>query len=177
MEGIDSALRVIMFSDLQDSTAAAFRYGDRKAFELLRIHDELSQYAIEVNNGRVVKHTGDGFMSVFSSVPEALNSAATLQRKLAAFNAEHADTPIRVRIGLNAGNPVAHEGDFFGITVQTAARACGKAQPEQILITGIVRELCDDPDWAEQYRDAGRAHLKGIPNAIKLYEVDWAGAG
>ena len=60
------------------STAAALRYGDRKAFELLRAHDELSRQAIEENNGRVVKYTGDGFMCAFSTVVDALNSAVQL---------------------------------------------------------------------------------------------------
>ena len=174
LAGIDSAFRVIMFTDQQDSTAAALRYGDRKAFELLRAHDELSRQAIEENNGRIVKHTGDGFMSAFSTVVDALNSAVTLQRKLAAFNAENSTTPVHVRIGLNAGNPVEHAGDLFGITVQIASRVCNYAQPDQILVTGIVRELCDDPSWFAEYRDAGRAELKGLPSAVQLYEIMWA---
>jgi class 3 adenylate cyclase len=176
MAGIDSALRIIMFTDLEDSTAASFRYGDRKAFELLRIHDELSHYAIEVNKGRVVKHTGDGTMSVFDTVEQALSAAVMLQKKLAVYNAENSDMPLHVRIGLNAGNPVEHGGDFFGITVQTASRVCDQAQPGQILISGIMRELCSSPEWEGHFNDAGRAQLKGIPNAMQLYEITWAPA-
>ena len=173
LAGIDSALRVIMFTDLQGSTAMTFRYGDRKAFELLRSHDELSRTAIEENNGRVVKHTGDGSMSSFSSVTDALNSAITLQRELAAFNEVNRDTPLHVRIGLNAGNPVEYAGDLFGITIQMASRVCDSAQADQILVTGIVRELCEDPSLFATSRDAGRVELKGVPNAIQLYEIMW----
>jgi class 3 adenylate cyclase len=173
LAGIDSAFRVIMFTDLQESTAMTMRYGDRKAFELLRDHDEIARQAIEANNGRVVKHTGDGFMSAFTEVTDALNSAVTLQKQLAAYNAQHSDTPLHVRIGLNAGNPVEHAGDLFGITVQMAARVCDHARPDQILVTGIIRELCDDPAWFAEYRDAGRAALKGLPSAVQLYEIAW----
>lgn len=173
LAGIDSAFRVIMFTDQQDSTAAALRYGDRKAFELLQIHDNLAQEAIEENNGRIVKHTGDGFMCSFSSIVEALNSAVTFQQKLAVYNRENRDMPIHVRVGLNAGNPVEHAGDLFGITVQVAARVCNQAQPDQILVTGIIRELCNDPRWENKYHDAGRVALKGLPNTVQLYAVDW----
>lgn len=171
---IDSAFRVIMFTDQQDSTASTMFLGDRKAFEILRIHDQLSREAIEENNGRVVKHTGDGFMCSFPGVVNALASAVSLQRKLAAYNEENSELPIHVRVGLNAGNPVEHGGDLFGITVQVASRVCDQADPDQILVTGIIRELCDDPLWLADYRDAGRAVLKGIPNAVQLYEIKWS---
>jgi class 3 adenylate cyclase len=173
LAGIDSAFRVIMFTDLQDSTAASMRYGDRKAFELLRDHDEISKQAIEENNGRIVKHTGDGFMSAFTNVDEAIISALTLQRNLETYNREHSKTPLHVRVGINAGNPVEYGGDLFGITVQMAARVCDHAQPDQILVTGIIRELCDDPVGFSEYRDAGRAALKGMPSAMQLYEIVW----
>jgi class 3 adenylate cyclase len=174
MAGIDSAFRVIMFTDLQDSTVASLRYGDRKAFELLRIHDQMAREAIETNNGLVVKHTGDGFLASFSGVMDALKSAVSLQRKLVAHNVENSESPIHVRVGLNAGNPVEHAGDLFGITVQTAARVCNHAQPDQILLTGIVKELCEDVSQFTEIRDAGRVNLKGIVNALQLYEIVWS---
>lgn len=112
-------------------------------------------------------------MSAFSAVSDALNSAVTLQRNLAAYNREHSDSPLHVRVGFNAGNPVENGGDLVGITVQMAARVCDYTQPDQILVTGIIRELCEDPPPFAVYRDAGRAALKGMPSAVQLYEIAW----
>ena len=113
-------------------------------------------------------------MSVFTTVDDAINSRRHFTaptRRLQPGNTAH--TPLHVRIGFNAGNPVEYGGDLFGITVQMASRVCDHAQPDQILVTGIIRELCDDSLGLPGYRDAGRAVLKGLPSAVQLYEIVW----
>ena len=169
----DTAFRVIMFTDLQDSTALSMRLGDRRMFELLAVHDEICRHTIADHEGSIVKHTGDGFMTSFRSVSGAVACAIALQRSLAAHREAHPDEALHIRIGLNAGYPVEHDGDLFGITVQMAARVLGHTRPDQIMATGIIGELCTDAEMATVFSDAGRATMKGFPSAVQLLEIAW----
>ena len=170
---IDSAFRVIMFTDMQDSTAMATILGDKEAIDILETHDAITIEAVQAHDGRIVKNTGDGFMAAFPNVGQAVRSAISLQQQLAAHNEENPDRPIHVRIGLNAGVPVDRSGDLFGITVQLAARVCAQADAKQILASGIIHELCDDPDLLSAYREFGRVQAKGFQYAVSLFEINW----
>jgi len=170
---IDSAFRVIMFTDMIDSTAMTRYLGDKEAMEYLDSHDTIVREEVEAHSGRIVKHTGDGFLASFSQVGPANESAMAIQRRLAAYNEEHPDRPILVRIGLNAGVPVDRSGDLFGITVNLGARICAEADAGQILAAGIIQELCDDTDLLPTFRDYGRVKPKGFLSAVSLYEIDW----
>ncbi len=77
---------------------------------------------------------GDGFMASFSSATKALECAVAMQRAFAKHN-ESAEEPIKVRIGLNAGEPIAEEEDLFGTAVNLAARVC-------IPIDGYCQSSC-----------------------------------
>jgi class 3 adenylate cyclase len=170
---LDSGFRVIMFTDMQDSTTMTRLLGDEYAIDTLEIHDAFTREAVEAHSGRIVKHTGDGFMAAFPQVGEAVSSAIALQRLLASHNKAHPERPIHVRIGLNAGVPVDRSGDLFGITVQLAARICAEADAEQILAAGIIHELCDDPELLPAYHEYGRFRPKGFLSAVSLFEIEW----
>jgi len=170
---IGSAFRVIMFTDMQDSTAMSMIFGDKEAFDILEIHDAIISEAVHAHGGRLVKHTGDDFMGAFPKVGEAVKSTIAIQRRLAAHNEAEPERPIHVHIGLNAGVPVEHSGDLFGVTVQLAARICAQADAQQILAAGIIRELCDDSSLLPAYREFGRVQAKGFPSLVNLFEIDW----
>ncbi len=170
---LDSAFRAIMFTDMQDSTAMTRLLGDKEAIDNLEIHDAIIHEAVEAQGGRIVKHSGDGFMAAFPQVEPAVRSSIAIQRRLAVHNEEHPDRPIHVRIGLNAGVPVDRSGDLFGITVQLAARVCAEADAEQILAAGIIHELCDDPSLLSAYREFGRVQAKGFLSAVSVFDIDW----
>ncbi|MDX1417960.1 MAG: DUF4242 domain-containing protein, partial [Candidatus Promineifilaceae bacterium] len=72
---IDSAFRAIMFTDMQDSTAMTRLLGDKEAIDNLEIHDRIIREAVQAEDGRIVKHTGDGFMAAFPQVGPAVKSA------------------------------------------------------------------------------------------------------
>jgi len=74
-----------------------------------------------------------------------------------------------IRIGLNAGEPVAEEGDIFGTAVQMARRICDHAQPGQIMVSDVVRQLAAGKGI--QFSDHGDAQLKGFAQPVRLYEV------
>src|SRR5829696_977928 len=112
---VDSALRTIVFTDIEGSTRMTQQLGDAAAMEVLRAHDRIVRDAIRRNGGSEVKHTGDGLMASFASVAGAIESGVEIQRLLAAAE----DTSgIRVRIGMSAGEPVTERDDLFGAVVQ-----------------------------------------------------------
>ena len=148
-------------------------FGDKEAFDILEIHDAIISEAVHAHGGRLVKHTGDDFMGAFPKVGEAVKSTIAIQRRLAAHNEAEPERPIHVHIGLNAGVPVEHSGDLFGVTVQLAARICAQADAQQILAAGIIRELCDDSSLLPAYREFGRVQAKGFPSLVNLFEIDW----
>ena len=136
----DPAIRTILFTDIVGSTNEVL--GDDAGMALLGVHDTIVRDALAAADGREVKHTGDGIMASFVSAAAAIRCATRIQRALAKHQEEHAGYPLKVRIGAAAGEPVEREHDFFGATVQLAARLCSHAQAEQILVSNVVAELC-----------------------------------
>jgi adenylate cyclase len=76
---------------------------------------------------------------------------------------------VRVRMGLNAGEPIAEENDLFGTAVQLAARICDRAEPGQVLVSRVVADLCAGKKL--QFRHHSDATLKGFTEPVALYEV------
>ncbi len=109
-------------------------------------------------------------MASFSSATKALECAVAMQRAFAAHN-ESAEEPIRVRIGLNAGEPIAEDDDLFGTAVNLAARIAAKAEGGEILTSDTVRGLVAGKKFL--FSDRGEANLKGFDDAIRLYELSW----
>ena len=137
----DPAFRAIMFTDIVNSTRMTIRLGDVRGVEMVRAHDAIVRRALGDAAGREVKHTGDGIMASFADVASAAGCACAIQSSLAGFN-ESSVEPIRVRIGLHAGEPVEDSEDLFGVTVQMAARICDRADAGVILVSHAVAEAC-----------------------------------
>ena len=168
---IDAGFRAIMFTDLKDSTRMTLLYGDAKALHLMHVHNALIRNALNSSRGREVKHTGDGIMASFLSVSDAVECAIAIQKAFAAYNQEHGETPLYVRIGLSAGEPIEEHGDLFGKSVQLAARLCSHAEPGRIVIDQIVLD-----QWSGRklpVSDLGEVTPKGFDHAVSVYEVEW----
>jgi class 3 adenylate cyclase len=165
----DPAFRVVMFTDMVGSTEMTVRLGDVRAVEIVRAHDSLVRRRLNQHNGREVKHTGDGIMASFGSVPSAVECARAIQTDVAEFATE-SRYPFRVRIGIHAGEPIEDSQDLFGATVQLAARLCDAAQPEQILVTDSVANAYGRPDLSADRRDIT---VKGFAGVQTIYAVKW----
>jgi len=137
-----TAFRAILFTDICGSTALTNRLGDVGAMGLLRAHDAIVRNALESHGGSEVKHTGDGIMASFLSVPQAVACALEINHQVQERNRE-AKTELPLRIGISCGEPVTEEGDLFGAAVELAARLCGHGAAGTILVSGAIRELCD----------------------------------
>ncbi len=162
----------IFFTDIEGSTALAQRLGDKPYHALLTEHNRILREQLARHGGHEVKAVGDGFMVAFASATRALSSAVDIQRAFAAYNREHAEEPINVRIGLNTGESIEDAGDYFGTAVTLAARIADKAKGGQILVSEVVRTVVGSLAGVE-FRDAGRRQLKGIKGRQRLYEVVW----
>ncbi len=163
-----SGLVTILFTDIEGSTSLTQRLGDAGAQELLRAHNAIVRDALKAQDGAEIKHTGDGIMASFTTASKALGCATAIQTAFAERN-EAAEEPINVRIGLNAGEPVAEDEDLFGTAVQLAARVCAHAEPGQVLASNVVRELAAGKGFL--FSDQGDVVLRGFEDPVRLYEV------
>ena len=168
----DSGIRTILFTDIVESTAMTRRVGDEAAMELLAVHDQIVRKALADLGGREVKHLGDGIMASFVSAASAVKCATRVQRGIADHGQKNKDRAVRVRVGVAAGEPVEHHNDLFGCTVQLAARLCSHAQPEQILVSNVVAELCEGKILP--FEDLGEISLKGFEQPVHAHAVNWA---
>jgi class 3 adenylate cyclase len=109
-------------------------------------------------------------MASFSSATRALECAIATQKAFAEHN-ESAGEPIRVRIGLNAGEPIAEAADLFGTAVNLAARIAAQAAGGEILVANVVRELAAGKGFL--FADRGETALRGFEDPVRLYQVRW----
>lgn len=167
---VESAFRAILFTDVVDSTLLTQRLGDREAMRLLRQHDSIVRSALAQFGGSEIKHTGDGIMAAFASASQAVRAAMQAQRALQERN-QAEQSRFHVRIGVAAGEPVTERDDLFGAAVQQAARLCTCAQPDCIVVSSGVRDLCRGKGI--RFTDAGPIVLKGFDEPIGRFEVDW----
>jgi class 3 adenylate cyclase len=161
----------ILFTDMESSTALTQRLGDSGAQELVHAHNAVVRDALSAHGGSEIKHTGDGIMASFASASGGLECAIAMQQAFAARDAGSGGPPVRVRIGLNAGEPVAEDADLFGTAVQLAKRVCDAAEPGMILASNVVRELAAGKGFL--FADHGDHALRGFEDPVRLYEVRW----
>jgi class 3 adenylate cyclase len=131
----------MLFSDIAGSTAIAERLGDQRWMQVLRAHNAIVREQLAAHGGFEVKAQGDGFMLAFQSARRALHCAIAIQRAFAAYNEKQAQEPLRIRIGLHAGEAIKEADDFFGKNVILASRIAAQAQGGEILVSSLVREL------------------------------------
>jgi adenylate cyclase len=170
-QGLTSDTHVVLFTDIEGSSALASRYGDDHAHEVRRAHDRIVREALNQFRGREVKHTGDGIMAAFGMASSGIDCAVNIQRAIAAYNHEHEKYPLSVYIGLNAGEPIAENEDLFGTSVDLAARICDYANAGQILISDVVRQLVAGKRY--MFADHGHSDIRGMEEPIRLWEVRW----
>ncbi len=167
----DPGIRTVLFTDIADSTTLTQALGDEAALAMLGVHDTIVRDALSAAGGREVKHTGDGIMASFISAAGAVRCAIEIQRQLDKHSQENPDRPLKVRVGAAAGEPVEQHNDLFGSTVQLAARLCAHAQPEQILVSNAIAELCIGKGLS--FEDVGEVTLKGFDSPVRAHAAAW----
>jgi class 3 adenylate cyclase len=167
----DPGVRTILFTDIANSTALTQALGDEAAMVLLDVHDSVVRSALADLGGREVKHTGDGIMASFVSAAGAIRCAIQIQRELDKHAQANPERSLKIRVGAAAGEPVEQNNDLFGSTVQLAARLCAHAQPEQILVSNAIAELCIGKGLS--FEDVGEVTLKGFASPVRAHAAAW----
>ena len=167
----DPGIRTVLFTDVVNSTTLTQSLGDEVALAILGVHDTIVRDALSASGGREVKHTGDGIMASFVSAAGAVRCAVQIQRELDKHSQANPDRPLKVRVGAAAGEPVEQHNDLFGSTVQLAARLCAHAQPEQILVSSAIAELCIGKGLL--FEDLGEVTLKGFGSPVRAHAAAW----
>ena len=161
----------VMFTDMVGSTALTQTKGDAVAQLVVRAHNRITREALTDYAGKEIKHTGDGIMASFTSTSNGVEAAIKIQRLVEIHNSSNPDLPVHLKIGINAGEPIAEDDDLFGTTVQLAARIVDKAQSEQIFVSEIVRGICAGKSL--KFTSRGGYEMKGFGESINIYEVVW----
>jgi class 3 adenylate cyclase len=167
----DPGIRTILFTDVVNSTTLTQSLGDEAALALLGVHDTIVRDALSALGGREVKHTGDGIMASFVSTAAAVRCAIQIQRELEKHAQANPKRALKVRVGAAAGEPVEQHNDLFGSTVQLASRLCAHAQPEQILVSNAIAELCLGKGLL--FEDLGEVTLKGFGYPVRAHAAGW----
>jgi class 3 adenylate cyclase len=162
----------LLFTDLVGSTELIDRLGDEAGDRLLRDHFAILREAAKEHGGQEVKSLGDGLMLAFASALSALACAVRMQRRIAASVDEAGGEAVGLRIGLNAGEAISAEGDYFGRPVVVAKRLCDRAGRGQILVSDVLRSLVGD---RAEYRfiALGALQLKGFADPVTAFGLEW----
>ena len=163
-----------LFTDIVGSTAMTQKLGNAGAQKAVRAHNDAVRNAIEVQKAREVKHTGDGIMATFPSPAAAVAGSIAMQRAVAAHNSKNPNLQVHVRIGINAGEAVEEENDFFGAAVQMTARICDKASTGNIWTSQAIVNACKGQKFG--FIPRGGFDMKGIQGRKPLFEVGWSDA-
>jgi class 3 adenylate cyclase len=162
----------VMFTDMVGSTDMTQARGDAAAQEVVRRHNSIVRGALAQFGGKEIKHTGDGIMASFPTAAAAVEASISIQHNVDQHNQRLPNQSLHLRIGLNAGEPIEEEDDLFGATVQLAARVCAATNADQVLCTGVVKDLTVGKG-AGSFRSIGEKYLKGFKDAVPLFEVVW----
>jgi class 3 adenylate cyclase len=177
IEPAAAGLRLLLFTDLEGHTQMMSRLGDTQGRAVLRHHERITREALAAHGGQEVKAMGDGFLCSFASAQRAVECAIALQRMFREQNplslvGDVVEGQIlKLRVGLNAGEPIAESDDLFGASVIAAARIAAAAQGGQVLVANVVRELVAGKGFL--FHDTGEHLLKGLEDPLRLWELRW----
>ncbi|MCA9824292.1 MAG: alpha/beta hydrolase [Dehalococcoidia bacterium] len=166
-----SAFRTILFTDVVASTPLLTQLRDAKMREVMHDHDTLMEAAVIGHGGRVVKTIGDAFMAEFAVPSAAVEAAIEAQRAIREQFAD-SDVPVRIRIGINAGEPIEEDGDLHGASVVIAKRLESAADSNGILVSDVVKQMVTGKDF--DFEDRGPVELKGFDEPVRAWAVRWA---
>jgi len=134
----------LMFSDLKGSTAFYERVGDARAYGLVREHFAFLAGIVREHEGAIVKTIGDAVMAAFFDPAAAIRAAIAIQRRAADFNAAMGEGAVVIKLGLHVGPCIAvtlnDRLDYFGSTVNLAARLQGQSRGGDIVISEALAE-------------------------------------
>ena len=169
-EGFKRKLVAILSADVE-GYSRLMGQDEEHTIRTLTSYRSIISSLVQQYRGKVVDSPGDNVLAEFSSVVNAVKSAAEIQSELAKRNAElPIDNRMQFRIGINLGDVVEEEGRIYGDEVNIAARVESMAQAGGICISGTVYDQVKPKfDWNYEYQ--GEKHVKHISRPIRVYNL------
>ncbi len=166
----------LMFTDLRDSTRLYRKIGDASAFGRVREHFDILEQAVASEGGAIVKTMGDAVMATFRNPIAALRAVWNAQTKIA----ERGEPMLWLKVGMHKGPCIVvnlnERLDYFGSTVNIAARLPGFSQGGELIFT---EEINDDPEVQEFLSKNTRTeaaqpfqeHVKGFDEPLRMWKL------
>jgi class 3 adenylate cyclase len=163
-----------LLTDMEASTGLLQRLGDRYAALLADVRG-IIRVTVDRGGGREVDSRADEFFAVFERAAPALEVALAIEQAVRE-RAWPDDVAVRLRIGLHSGRPTLTDAGYVGLAVHTVARICSAGHGGQILVSAATRDaLRRSRSPGVRFRSQGRHRLRGLREALSLYQVEAAG--
>ncbi|MBL0347258.1 adenylate/guanylate cyclase domain-containing protein [Candidatus Villigracilis affinis] len=186
MNELPSGTVTFLFTDIEGSTKHWEQHPEAMKSALAK-HDSILREAIESNHGHVIKTTGDGVHAMFGTAIDGVNAAIDAQRELARMKDEGgrmnedldslfiihpSSLSLKVRMGLHTGEAELRDGDYYGGTLNRAARIMSAGHGGQILISETTAQVAREHFASDvSLLDLGEHHLKGLTRAERIFQL------
>ena len=168
--GVAGAYRGFLFADLRGYTAFGEAHGDRAAADLLDAYRVLVRDEVARHAGAEIRTEGDSFYVVFATARDAVACGLSIVDAAARYSTQHPDAPLRIGIGINAGETVQRGEAFVGSAVNLAARVCAEARAGEVLVTSTVRDVARGGS-SLRFVPRGVRRFKGIADRVPVFAV------
>jgi class 3 adenylate cyclase/DNA-binding SARP family transcriptional activator len=162
----DVVLATVLFTDIVGSTERAVAIGDDRWAQLLRRHHALVRSQLAKFSGRELGSTGDGFFASFEAPGQAVRCGASIAEAVRGIG-------LSIRAGVHTGECERIGDTLDGVAVHIGARICAEAGPDEVLVSGTVRDLLAGSGLT--FLEGGLRTLKGLPGDWHVYRLDAAG--
>jgi class 3 adenylate cyclase len=159
---VERILTTVLFTDIVGSTAQAASLGDQRWRTLLDAHDRTVRDQLRRFRGREINTTGDGFVVSFDGPARAIRCAQAMAEATGKLG-------LQIRVGLHTGECEVRGDDLGGLAVHIAARVSALAAKEEILVSGVAKDLVAGSGI--EFIERGEHELKGVPESWKLFAV------
>lgn len=173
---LEAEVRTFLIADVRGYTSFTQEHGDEAGARLAARFAEIARQGVTENRGSVIELRGDEALAVFGSARQALRSAVSLQERFAQEAEGDSLLPLKVGIGLDAGEAVRVEGGYRGGALNLAARLCNLARPGEVLASETVVHLARKVTGLT-YIDRGSVKLKGLEEPVRVVQIVRAGQG
>ena len=160
--GSDRVLATVLFTDIVNSTEQLGSMGDSAWRDRVGQHNEMTKVELDRYRGRLVKQTGDGVIAIFDGAARAVDCAVAIGRRVE-------DIGLQIRAGVHTGEVELVPEDVRGVAVHLASRIMNVADPGEVLVSAVTRELLAGSHL--KFESRGMHILKGIDGERELFAL------
>jgi class 3 adenylate cyclase/tetratricopeptide (TPR) repeat protein len=165
-----AGVQTFLIADIRGYSRFTSEHGDEAGARLALRFAEITESVVAAHEGRVIELRGDEALAAFASVRAALRAAVELQER---FGSAPAELPLKVGIGIDAGESVPVRGGYRGTALNLAARLCSLAGAGEVLASEGVVHLARHVDGID-YEERGMATLKGFADPVRIISISRA---